>query len=607
MLRLSIWLCVAALSTLPLAAMAADGPIPAAEAPSRFDLPPGFQVSLFAGEPDVVQPIAMTIDDRGRLWVVECLSYPNWQKTGRDRILIFTDKDNDGKFDERKVFFSEGANYSGIEVGFGGVWVCATPFLLFIPDRNHDDQPDGPPEAILDGWDLKAKHNVFAALKWGPDGWLYGCNGIMSNSRVGAPGTADHLRTPINCGVWRFHPISQRFEAVAHGTTNPWGLDFDQYGQIFITNCVIHHLWHMVPGACTERMYGQHFNPHLYTLMKSCADYIHWAGGAWQSSRGGVGEHSKFGGGHAHAGAMVYLGDNWPAEYRGSIFTCNIHGNRLNSDRLVRKGSGYAAERGPDLMFANDPWFRSLAVMYGPDGGVYVADWCDTGECHDYDDVHRTSGRIYKVTHGKPAAPKLDLTSAKPAALVALHTHPNEWFVTHARRILQEKAAAGEDLSAIKPALVEIYEKHAEVTTRLKAFWTLHCIRALTEGDLLAATQNESEYLRAWAIRFLCETEPSAAVLSKLADMAEQEPSPWVQLELASSLQRLPIPARLGIARGLVRHGDVSDDQNLPYMIWYGIEPLVAADTVAAVELLKVTQIPFVRESIARRIASLAK
>ena len=121
-------------------------------------LPEGFTVSLFAAEPDVVQPIAMTIDHKGRLWVVENYSYPIWLggPHGKDRILIFEDADGDGRFDRRTVFYDKGTNFTGIELGFGGVWVCATPNLLFIPDRDGDDRPDGPPVVKLDGWDVKA-------------------------------------------------------------------------------------------------------------------------------------------------------------------------------------------------------------------------------------------------------------------------------------------------------------------------------------------------------------------------------------------------------------------------------------------------------------------
>ncbi len=235
--------------------------MPAEEVARSMQLPEGFQASVFAAEPDVVQPIAFTQDDRGRLWVVECLSYPNWQKEdgpGQDRVLIFEDQDGDGRFDKRTVFLDNGRNLSGIEWGFGGVWLCSTPNLVFVPDKNADDVPDGPEEILLAGWSLDAKHNVFNGLTWGPDGWLYGLNGITATSLVGKPGTPENERTPMNCGVWRIHPVSKQFEIVMHGTTNPWGLDYDENGQFFITNCVIKHLFHVIPAlissGCTGRI-----------------------------------------------------------------------------------------------------------------------------------------------------------------------------------------------------------------------------------------------------------------------------------------------------------------------------------------------------------------
>ena len=236
---------------LPFSMAQNNAPAPLDKAASRMTVPEGFNVTLFAGEPDTRQPIALAFDARGRLWVAECESYPNWEmngKPGHDRIVIFEDADGDGHFDTRKVFLDNGTNISGVEVGFGGVWVCSTPNFLFYPDKDGDDRPDGPPEIVLDGWSLKARHNVFNGLIWGPDGWLWGCNGILSESRVGKPGTPDASRVPINCGVWRYHPTRRVFEAVAHGTTNPWGLDFDGYGEAFITNCVIPHLFHVVPA-----------------------------------------------------------------------------------------------------------------------------------------------------------------------------------------------------------------------------------------------------------------------------------------------------------------------------------------------------------------------
>jgi putative membrane-bound dehydrogenase-like protein len=591
-----------------LARAAADKPLPPAEAARHMTLPAGFRATLFAGEPDVVQPIAFTFDDRGRLWVVECTSYPQWttEKEGKDRILIFEDKDGDGRFDTRKVFYDKGANFSGIQVGFGGVWVCATPNLLFIPDRNGDDVPDGPPEVVLDGWDLQAKHNVFNSLTWGPDGWLYGCNGILSNSKVGRPGTPDGDRARLNCGVWRYHPTRRRFEVVATGTTNPWGLDFDDYGQTFITNCVIHHLWHVVPGAHFQRMFGQDFNPHWYTLMSSCADHIHWGGGPWTSSRGGQGPHGEAGGGHAHVGAMVYLGDNWPERYRNGVFMCNIHGNRVNHDVLERSASGYVAHHGKDFLFANDPWFRGLALHYGPDGGVFVADWTDTGECHNYTEVDRTNGRIFKVTHGQVTPFAGDLARRGDAELVRLQMHNNDWHVRHARRLLQERAAAGKLEPQTHGRLRKMLAENPDVARKLRALWALHVTGGLDDKLLFELLDSPHEIVRGWSVQLaLQDNQASPALLERLAAMAGKDPSPWVRLHLASVLQRLHLADRWRVAEALLQHAEDAHDQNLPLMLWYAVEPLVPAEPERSVALIPKAKVPLVREYLARRVALL--
>ncbi|HEV3080953.1 MAG TPA: PVC-type heme-binding CxxCH protein [Gemmataceae bacterium] len=570
-------------------------------------LPDGFRAALFAGEPDVVQPIAFTFDDRGRLWVVECLSYPKWTtaRQGTDRVVIFEDTDGDGRFDKRTVFYDKGANLTGIAVGFGGVWLCSSPNLIFIPDRDGRDRPDGPPVVLLDGWDiLKAQHNVFNGLTWGPDGWLYGCNGIQSNSRVGKPGAANAERVFLNCGVWRYHPTRQVFEVVAHGTTNPWGLDFDDYGEAFITNCVIKHLWHVVPGAHFQRMYGEDANPHTYGLLQSCADHIHWGGGHWTDSRSGKGVHDVAGGGHAHVGAMVYLGDNWPETYRHGLFTCNLHGNRVNHDTLERRGSGYVAHHATDFLLANDPWFRGLSIQYGPDGGVFISDWSDTGECHNHVEVDRSNGRIYKVTYGQPAWWRGDLARLSDSELVRLQLHHNDWHVRHARRILHERAATGKLKKATHAELRKMLREQSDVTRQLRALWALHVTGGADQEILAALLDNRSDYVRGWAIRLLLEHgEPADTTLAKLAKMAVQDPSSLVRLALASGLQRLPAARRWSVAEALIAHGEDSADAYLPLMNWYGIEPLVPLDRERSLHLIRLSKIPLVREYIARRLS----
>jgi putative membrane-bound dehydrogenase-like protein len=593
-------------------------PVPAEEAAATMKLPPGFKATPFAAEPDLTQPIAFTFDDRGRIWVVESLSYPTWKAdgTGSDRVTIFEDTDGDGRHDKRTVFYDRGVNLSGIEVGFGGVWLTAVPNLIFIPDANGDDRPDGPPKVLLDGWDLKAKHNVVCNLAWGPDGWLYGCNGILSNSLVGKPGTAERDRVAINCGVWRYHPTRHAFEAFAHGTTNPWGIDWDERGEMFITNCVIKHAFHFLPGGHYERMFGEDLNKYTYGLLASCADHQHWAGGHWTTSRGGEGAHGDAGGGHAHSGCMIYLGENWPAEYRGNLMTLNIHGQRLNRDTLHREGSGYVARHAADLAFAQDPWFRGVGVKYGPDGGVFISDWSDIGECHDYteEDCDRRSGRIFKIVYEQgPLPPAEDLTKRDSDALLSLVGNSNEWQSRHARRILQERAfqrkipaasltQARKELSALSLKLPTL---GAPSRRALALLWTLHAAGAIDETLLVDLLSAGDETLRAQAVKLASEPRKvSDAVAAALAKLAASEASPLVRVHLVAAVQRLPLDQKWPLGEALVSQSVDPHDANLPLMLWYAVEPLAAADPRRAIGLLPEVQIPLVRQLLTRRIVA---
>jgi putative membrane-bound dehydrogenase-like protein len=575
----------------------------------RIQVPPGFQVTLFAAEPDVRQPIALCFDDRGRLWVAECYTYAGatWDERFHDRIVIFEDTDNDGRFDKRTVFWDQGQRLSGLAVGFGGVWVLCAPQLLFLPDRNGDDRPDGPPEVVLDGWACReVGHNIVNGLMWGPDGWLYGRHGIQETSFVGRPGTPPAQRTRLNAGIWRYHPIRKVFEVVAHGTTNPWGLDYDDYGQMFFTNNVIGHLWHLIPGAHYRRMYGEDLNPHVYGLIEQHADHYHWdTGKPWTASREGKGINDLLGGGHSHCGGMIYLGDNWPEKYRNTLFMCNTHGRRLNNDRLQRQGSGYVGRHAPDFLRVGTPWFRGTDLRYGPDGGVYVSDWTDLGECHDHDGVHRTSGRIFKITWGRPALPAIrDLSQLSDQELVQLQWHRNDWYVRTARRLLQERAAAGRDLRAAHSLLRQKYAQEPDPTRKLRALWALYVSGGTEENWLRQQLRDPCEHLRVWAIRLLGDAGPiSAATRQEWVRLAQEDPSGLVRLFLASALQRLPVEQRAELAAALLAHAEDADDHNIPLMIWYGVEPLAQDVPDQAVRLARIIRIPLVRQYLARRLA----
>src|SRR5205807_3458700 len=293
--------------------------LPPEKAAQVMTVPEGFTVTLFAGEPDVHQPIAFCLDDRGRVWVAEAYCYPIRRKDqdANDRIVIFEDTDGDGVFDKRTVFM-EGLNLvSGLEVGHGGVWVGAAPHLLFVPVNEGEDRPAGPARVLLDGWGYQDTHETLNTFSWGPDGWLYGCHGVFTHSRVGKPGTPDAKRVPINAGIWRYHPTRHVFEVFAHGTSNPWGFDFDDLGQGFCEACVVPHCFHIIQGGRYLRQAGTHFNPYTFADIGTIADHRHYVGATPHS---GNERSDSAGGGHAHCGTMIYQGGAWPREYDGRMF-----------------------------------------------------------------------------------------------------------------------------------------------------------------------------------------------------------------------------------------------------------------------------------------------
>jgi len=599
------WLVI---STLVFASEPAPAPLPADEAAKAMRLPEGFKVTLVAAEPDVVQPIGFAIDDRGRLFVAEALNYGAWQPKGNDRIVILDDTDGDGRCDSRKLFY-EGFNYvTGIEVGFGGVWVMSPPNLYFIADRDGDDKPDGEPEVLFDGFGYtQSRHNLANGFTWGPDGWLYAGHGRTSPSDVGRPGAEPHERTHCDGGVYRFHPTRLVFENFADGTTNPWGVDFDDFGQCFVSNCVNPHLFHVIQGGHFEPWRNRPSSMYAYERLPTCADHLHYASGQPNAMRGETQETLALGGGHAHCGTLIYLGDSFPKQYHNTVLMCNVHGRRINNDILFRKGSGYTARHGADFMLAGDPWFMGVTLRTGADGSVFVSDWSDTGECHTYK-PHRDTGRIFRISYGGRRAPANDLGKLNDRELAQLQLHENDWHVRHARRLLHERAANGDlDRDAVHASLRGILADHPDVTRRLRALWALRVTGGLDPSGLVMLLGDPSEHVRAWAIQLLCESEePPAEALERFATMAASDPSPVVRLYLACALQRLPIDRRADIAEGLLGHADDAADQNLPLMYWYGIEPLIAAMPEQALRLTAAARIPLVRQFTARRLVDSA-
>lgn len=552
-------------------------PLPAQEAAAQMKLPPGFRATVFAAEPDVQNPIAMAWDARGRLWIAENYTYSDrtqrFDLSHRDRVLVFADRDGDGRADERKVFVDNVQMLTSVEVGRGGVWLLCPPRLLFIPDANGDDVPDGPAQVMLDGFDVAQDnyHNFANGLRWGPDGWLYGRCGHSCPGRLGVPGTPDERRVPLDGGVWRFHPRRQVVEVLCHGTTNPWGHDWDEHGELFFINTVNGHLWHMLPGCHFKESFGESDNPYVYERLDTIADHYHYdTRRSWAESRGG--KANDLGGGHAHIGAMIYQGSDWPQNYRGRLMTINMHGMRANVERLERHASGYVGRHEPDWFIAADPFFRGLDLSQGPDGNVFVIDWSDTGECHEHSGVHRKSGRIFKISYGpsRPARPV-----AKPWCLAGDGALPRLWADYQADKLAPK------------------------------------ALRALEKSD--------DEHLRVWAIRLLTDTWPldrltgpdpratypdDAATYDLLLRLARDDSSGLVHRVLASTLQRLPVTKRAALAAELVGHPRYAQDYDLQLLLWYGVSPLAESSPTELATLGRRTVWPDLVRWTARALAT---
>lgn len=579
------------------------------KAVENMTLQEGFAANVYAAEPMITQPMAFCWDSKGRMWVAENRDYESrgggFAGDGTSRILILEDTDGDGKADQRKVFV-EGIPFpAAIATGMGGLWLGAPPNLLFLPDADGDDKADMDDiEVRLTGWGIRDRHETLNSLLWGPDGWLYGCQGYATSSRVGKPVGKGKLYShndpfpndiqyadepvDINGGVWRYHPTKERFEVVAHGFSNPWGIDYDAHGQLFITACVIPHLWHVIPGGIYHRQGGSHFNPHVYSDIRTIAQHRHRS---------------------AHGGARVYLSDAYPDKYKGRIFMANIHEHAVLTDIVEPSGSGFAARHGDDFALANNAQWVGFSIEIGPDGTVYALDWHDADICGK-DVLNKETGRIFRFSPLKSAAKDFphrydDTDSLTDAQLVSMQLVESAWHARRARLALQHRAVEGEIDDEAISELKKLFVSGTTSALRLRGLWGLHLIDEMPASALEGVLADSDPHVRAWAIQLLCEDKNVAeSALRRLVEMAESDPSAVVRLYLAAALQRVPSASAWQIAEALSRHGEDVDDHNLPKMIWFGLEPLVMSDIQRAIRLAKSSEIPMISRHVARRIAS---
>ncbi len=540
---------------------AQDRPPNAAKTPEEaiqaMMVPPGFQVEVVASEPDLVNPVSMTFDERGRIWVTESLEYPRREPgTGRDRVRVLEDTNGDGRADSFTTF-AEGLNIpSGVAVGYGGVWVANSPDLLFIPDADRDARPDGPAEVVATGFGRDDTHELPNSLTWGPDGWLYGWNGVFNPSRV----TSNNGKTyNFTCAIWRIHPKTREFQIWCEGVSNPWGIAINETGDFFASACVIDHLWHLVEGAYYIRQGGPY--PAHTVPMRSIVDH----------------NHQKA----AYCGITWFDSPAYPAEYRKRLYMGNIHGNSINVDELAPAGSTYRAEPVPDFLTANDAWFMPVSQKTGPDGCMYILDWYDRYHCYqdanrDPNGIDRLKGRLYRIRYeNSPRRARFDLGVATDRALIEGLASENVYDRETAQRILSERIQMDRSDVATRKSLEQlVLDSTSKSVLRRHALWALIGGGPLDFYFHEALAKADDEVLRAWGVRAAGDRPATAAKLERdLISAAILDPSPAVRLQATiAAAKALPDHGQVA---GLILQNANTDDPLVAHLVWQKLYPLL--------------------------------
>ena len=500
-----------------------------------FKVAEGFEVNLFAADPLVSKPTQMNFDKQGRLWIATSSIYPQVVpgEIPNDKIVILEDTDGDGKADKSTVFAEGLFIPTGIEPGDGGCYVANSTELIHLKDTDGDGKADQR-RVLLSGFGTEDTHHIIHTFRWGPDGALYFNQSIYIHSHLETPRGTRRLG---GAGIWRFRPASLDLEVFVKGMCNPWGHEFDRWGNSFGTD-----------GAGSD---GIHYLVPGFT-------YPHFPSGEKHFPGLNPGQPK-------YCGNETISGRHFPDDWQGNIITNDFRANRVARFAISDDGSGFSSKRMPDLIVTTDRAFRPIDVRMGPDGALYIADWYNPIINHGevgFRDPRRdkTHGRIWRITAtGRPlvARPKLDGSSKE---LVHQLQAPESWTRHFAKRGL-----AGRDLREVTEALADFLKTATDEHDRLEALWSYQTVDLVQLPLLNELLQAKDFNARAAATRVLALWAARVPDALKLLEARVADEHPRVRLEAVRALKEIADPRSIEIATRVL---DRPMDRFLDHALW---------------------------------------